>query len=137
MKQINNVLFATAFLSLSLSAAAQTAKTAKKDSTLNRVVIVEKEYNPDIMDASKVNVLPKVQEPSVSKKKIEYNTSVLPFSAFSDVMKPVTSNLDQEKAKRGYARLGYGNNGNVDAKLIICLICPSVTNSVHLQVWME
>lgn len=117
MKQINNVLFATAFLSLSLSAAAQTAKTAKKDSTLNRVVIVEKEYNPDIMDASKVNVLPKVQEPSVSKKKIEYNTSVLPFSAFSDVMKPVTSNLDQEKAKRGYARLGYGNNGNVDAKV--------------------
>ncbi|WP_321425417.1 TonB-dependent receptor [uncultured Bacteroides sp.] len=117
MKQINNVLFATAFLSLSLSAAAQTAKTAKKDSTLNRVVIVEKEYNPDIMDASKVNVLPKVQEPSVSKKKIEYNTSVLPFSAFSDVMKPVTSNLDQEKAKRGYARLGYGNNGNVDAKI--------------------
>jgi hypothetical protein len=79
MKQINNVLFATAFLSLSLSAAAQTAKTAKKDSTLNRVVIVEKEYNPDIMDASKVNVLPKVQEPSVSKKKIEYNTSVLPL----------------------------------------------------------
>ncbi|WP_321439025.1 TonB-dependent receptor [uncultured Bacteroides sp.] len=117
MKQINNVLFATAFLSLSLSAAAQTAKTARKDSTLNRVVIVEKEYNPDIMDASKVNVLPKVQEPSVSKKKIEYNTSVLPFSAFNDVMQPVTLNLGQEKAKKGYARLGYGNNGNVDAKI--------------------
>ena len=113
MKQLNNMLFAAVLLSLSLSA---TGQTAKKDTTLNRVVIVEKEYNPDIMDASKVNVLPKVQEPSVSKKAIEYNTSLLPFSSFTEVMQPVTLNLDQAKAKKGYARLGYGNNGNVDAK---------------------
>ena len=53
MKQRNNMLFAAALLSFSLTAAGQ---TAKKDSTLNRVVVVEKEYNPDIMDASKVNV---------------------------------------------------------------------------------
>jgi len=114
MKQRNNMLFAAALLSFSLTAAGQ---TAKKDSTLNRVVIVEKEYNPDIMDASKVNVLPKVQEPSVSKKEIEYNTSVMPFKSLDYVMKPITSNLDQTKANRGYARLGYGNNGNVDAKV--------------------
>ncbi len=114
MKQRNNMLFAAALLSFSLTAAGQ---TAKKDSTLNRVVVVEKEYNPDIMDASKVNVLPKVQEPSVSKKEIEYNTSVMPFKSLDYVMKPITSNLDQAKASRGYARLGYGNNGNVDAKL--------------------
>lgn len=114
MKQINNTLFAAALLSLSLSAAGQ---TVKKDSTLNRVVIVEKEYNPDIMDASKVNVLPKVQEPSMSKKAIEYNTSLLPFNSFSEVMQPVTLNLNQAKATNGYARLGYGSNGNVDAKL--------------------
>ena len=113
MKQLNNMLFAAVLLSLSLSA---TGQTAKKDTTLNRVVIVEKEYNPDIMDASKVNVLPIVQEPSVSKKAIEYNTSLLPFSSFTEVMQPVTLNLDQAKAKKGYARLGYGNNGNVDAK---------------------
>ena len=114
MKQRNNMLFAAALLSFSLTAAGQ---TAKKDSTLNRVVVVEKEYNPDIMDASKVNVLPKVQEPSVSKKEIEYNTSVMPFKSLDYVMKPITSNLDQAKANRGYARLGYGNNGNVDAKV--------------------
>ena len=114
MKQRNNMLFAAALLSFSLTAVGQ---TAKKDTTLNRVVVVEKEYNPDIMDASKVNVLPKVQEPSVSKKEIEYNTSVMPFKSMDYVMKPITSNLDQAKASRGYARLGYGSNGNVDAKL--------------------
>lgn len=114
MKQINNILFAVTFLSLSLNAAAQ---TAKKDSTLKRVVVVEKEYNPDIMDASKVNVLPKVKEPVVTKKKIEYNTSLLPYGAFDETMRPATLSLEQEKAKRGYALLGYGNNGNVNARL--------------------
>lgn len=114
MKQLNNILFAAALLSVSLNAVGQ---TVKKDTTLNRVVIVEKEYNPDIMDASKVNVLPKVQEPTVGKKSIEYNMSLLPFASFEEVMRPVTQNLDQAKATRGYARLGYGNNGNVDAKV--------------------
>ena len=32
--------------------------TQPKDTTMNRTVVVEQEYNPDIMDASKVNVLP-------------------------------------------------------------------------------
>ena len=31
---------------------------AQQDSTLNRTVVVENEYNPNIMDASKINVLP-------------------------------------------------------------------------------
>ena len=30
--------------------------TQPKDTTMNRTVVVEQEYNPDIMDASKVNV---------------------------------------------------------------------------------
>lgn len=35
---------------------------AQQDSTLNRTVVVENEYNPNIMDASKINVLPRVEE---------------------------------------------------------------------------
>ena len=33
---------------------------AQQDSTLNRTVVVENEYNPTVMDASKINVLPRV-----------------------------------------------------------------------------
>ena len=44
-------------VSLSLGAQAQ---TQPQDTTMNRTVVVEQEYNPDIMDASKVNVLPRV-----------------------------------------------------------------------------
>ena len=46
------------------------AQTQAKDTTLNRTVVVEQEYNPDIKDASKVNVLPKVKPPTVSKKTV-------------------------------------------------------------------
>ena len=41
------------------------AQSQAKDSTLSRTVTVEQKYNPDIMDASKVNVLPEVVRPSV------------------------------------------------------------------------
>ena len=44
---------------------------------MTRTVVVEQEYNPDIMDASKVNVLPKVEEPTVSKKEVEEYYDIL------------------------------------------------------------
>ena len=48
----------------------QAQTTQPKDTTMNRTVVVEQEYNPDIMDASTVNVLPKVEEPTFSKKEV-------------------------------------------------------------------
>ena len=52
--------------------------TQPKDTTMNRTVVVEQEYNPDIMDASKVNVLPQVAPPTVSKKAVEYDARLVP-----------------------------------------------------------
>ena len=54
MKKIQYILAGTMLVSLSLGAQAQ---TQPQDTTMNRTVVVEQEYNPDIMDASKVNVL--------------------------------------------------------------------------------
>ena len=56
------------------------AVQAQKDSTLNRTVIVENEYNPTVMDASKINVLPKIAEPTVAKKAAEYATTLRTIS---------------------------------------------------------
>lgn len=47
----------------------QAQNTQPKDTTMNRTVVVEQEYNPDILDASKVNVLPKVKNLPSAKKK--------------------------------------------------------------------
>lgn len=90
---------------------------AQQDSTLNRTVVVENEYNPHILDASKINVLPKVEEPAVVKKGIEYATALRPVSAWTyESMAPITREWPANPAGRGYLRAGYGNYGNVDVK---------------------
>lgn len=43
------------------------------------------------MDASKVNVLPKVEEPTVSKKNVEYATTFFPATSVpAGLMRPYT-----------------------------------------------
>lgn len=91
------------------------AQEQKKDTTLVRTVVVEQEYNPDIMDATKVNVLPRVEPPAVSKKAVAYDEKLMPATRIpAGLMQPYTGQEAQEKATAGYARLGYGNNNNLD-----------------------
>ena len=90
---------------------------AQQDSTLNRTVVVENQYNPTIMDASKVNVLPKVEEPVVPKTRIDYSTTVRPLGAWNNqTMAPMTREWESDASYRGYVRAGYGSKGNVDMK---------------------
>lgn len=93
------------------------AQKQAKDSTVNRTVVVEQEYNPDIMDAAKVNVLPKVEPPTVSKKEVEYDATLMTAGNIpASIMQAYTGKETQRKASPGYARLGYGNYGNLDAR---------------------
>ena len=90
----------------------------QQDTTLVRTVVVENQYNPTVMDASKINVLPKVEEPTVPKTHIDYASSIRPVSAWNyQPMSPLVKEWQAEAAYRGYLRAGYGNNGNVDARL--------------------
>lgn len=102
------------------------AQSQAKDSTLSRTVTVEQEYNPDIMDASKVNVLPEVVPPTVSKKSVEYDATLTPAENIpAGLMQAYTGTEEQQKAQRGYARLGYGNYGNLDARANYLFILPN------------
>ncbi len=65
-------------LAMSMPSCLQAQTTQPKDTTMTRTVVVEQEYNPDIMDASKVNVLPRVEPPTVSKKAVEYDATLIP-----------------------------------------------------------
>lgn len=86
------------------------------DTTLNRTVVVEQEYNPIITDASKVNVLPKVEEPVVNKKEVEYAITSTPASDIpASTMQAYTGKETQPVTPPGYIRLGYGNYNNLDA----------------------
>lgn len=102
-------------LAISIPSALQAQTTQPKDTTMNRTVVVEQEYNPDIMDASKVNVLPKVEEPTVSKKNVEYATTFFPATSVpAGLMRHYTGKETQPGSTPGYVRAGYGNYGNLD-----------------------
>lgn len=92
--------------------------TVLKDSTLNRTVVVENQYNPDIMNASKVNILPTIEEPQATQKAIDYATERRPSERFH--FKPMPNfgtTPEHENSRKGYLRAGYGTNGNVDVRL--------------------
>lgn len=92
-------------------------KGAEKDSTLNRTVVVENEYNPEVMDAFKVNVMPEVEEPAAPKQAIQYATDRHPLGAWKVTpMEAMSREWAQKGADRGYVRLAYGNLNNVDLK---------------------
>lgn len=100
---------------IALPSMAQKHQTQPKDTTMNRTVVVEQEYNPDIMDASKVNVLPKVEEPTVGKKEVEYAVTPSPASQIpAETLQPYMGKETQPTSKPGYIRAGYGNYGNLD-----------------------
>lgn len=95
-----------------------TSAQAQQDSTLNRTVVVENQYNPIVMDASKINVLPKVEEPVAPKANIKYATSLQPVTDYNyQVMKPMVRDWEENLVYPGYLYAGYGNYGNVDTRL--------------------
>ena len=93
------------------------AQEQQKDTTLTRTVVVENQYNPEVMDAFKVNVLPKVEEPAVAKKHIDYATSMYPMTSFGfEPMDVMTRDIKQAAVRRGYARVSYGMLNHIDVK---------------------
>ena len=84
-----------------------------------RTIVVEKEYNPDINDADKINVLPGIEKKSAPKTDVEYSVAPNVYDgsfAFSP-MELVYNKQRPDKAKQLYMYAGYGNNGHADAGL--------------------
>lgn len=116
MKTIQSILIATALSACICPMQAQAQEQAK-DTTVNRTVVVEQEYAPDIADAPKINVVPQVTPPTVSKKAVEYDATLKPATQIpATTMQAYTGQETQPKATPGYVRLGYGNYGNLDAQ---------------------
>lgn len=113
MNTIKNMILGAALLPVAPVVAQQHAK----DSTLNRTVVVENQYNPEVMDAFKVNVLPQIEEPTVAKQHIDYAESQRPLTTWTVAsMEPMSRTLTQPVAPRGYIRGAYGNRNNTDFK---------------------
>lgn len=110
----NQNIALAAFLLLPAGLAAQ---TQPNDTVLNRTVVVEQEYAPDIRDAAKINVLPRMEEPSVSPRQVEYDASPAPLDRLpADTLQPFSATEKFRRAQPGYVRAGYGNYNNLDIR---------------------
>lgn len=116
-----------------MASVATAQNVAKKDTTLNRTVVVEQEYNPDINDAIKINILPAIEEPTVTKKQIQYDKSAVSNPAIpKPSMGIYVGKEEKEKPSQGYARLGLGNHNKVDAQVnYLFYLSPKDRLTVH------
>ena len=86
-----------------------------QDSILNRTVVVEQEYNPIILDAEKINAVPRIEAPVAPQMEVEYDGRAMPARNIPAGYMPIYALAKaQAKATPGYLRLGYGNYGNLD-----------------------
>ena len=104
-----------AAVGVSLFANAQEDK--KKEQDLNRQMTLEREYDPSVQDASKVNTLPVVKEPEVRKIPIDYSDYTLAMDPEQQISVLPSGNIltqmDYNK-RRGYLRFGAGTFLNLN-----------------------
>jgi hypothetical protein len=94
------------------------AQEEQTGSALNRELTLEREYNPSVQDANKVNTLPAVKEPAVVQTPVDYAMLSLPLDPEREIgLLPAAHILsDMEYSKRrSYASLGVGTYLNLDA----------------------
>lgn len=102
--------------SLLFNLAAVAQQPAVKDSTMNRTVVVEQNYLPEVAEATKINVLPSVEQPAVQKSSVEYAYSAAPASSVpAGKMAVINQERPEKRQPFGSVRAGYGNRGNWDA----------------------
>lgn len=101
------------FWMASLTVAAQVPVVA--DTTMNRTVVVEQNYTPEIAEVTKINVLPEIEQPSVEKPEVSYAGKSVPVRNIpAGKMEVMDVPLAGQRIYSGFLRAGYGNNGNLD-----------------------
>ncbi|MCD7977240.1 MAG: TonB-dependent receptor [Tannerellaceae bacterium] len=117
MKTIYNI---KAFCLILLGATSLTVNAQENTDNLNREMTLEREYDPSVQDANKVNTLPVVKEPEVRKMPIDYAN----YSVAADPEKEINL-LPSGKVmtdmlynkRRGYFNFGGGTYLNLNGDL--------------------
>ncbi|HCO68796.1 MAG TPA: hypothetical protein DIT04_13705, partial [Dysgonomonas sp.] len=121
MNKIYKTIIASFLITALVTVNVSAQSTAKKDTVLNRQVYLEREYNPTIQDASKVNTLPSLHRPQQRQYDINFENA-LPSVNFSSypIGNPgsgdIQTGIDYSK-HRGYFRFGAGMYINLEGAL--------------------
>ncbi len=120
MRKIQVVMISALFSGISLSGWAQEAgkkneeaerEKREQQQNLNREMTLEREYDPIVQDAAKVNTLPVVREMSISKRPITYSDYAVPMLPEKEmyVLPPGRLMTEVEHQKcNGYLHFGGG-----------------------------
>ncbi|SHF59274.1 TonB-dependent receptor [Dysgonomonas macrotermitis] len=97
------------------------AQTSAKDTLLNRQVSLEREYNPTIQDASKINSLPAVHQPLKKQYDIRFENAAptIKLSAYpiGDTGSGSIRTKIEYPEQRGYLNFGAGMYSNLEGAL--------------------
>lgn len=129
------VLCVLAFLGGASVASAQVDTSKSKN--LNREMTLEREYDPSVQDASKVNTLPEIKEPEVRKIPIDYATFTTPTDPKKEIGLLPSGNVMTQmnyNKRRGYLNLGVGSPMNLNGDLGYHLLS---TSTDLLNVWFS
>lgn len=91
-----------------------------QDSLLRRQMELEREFNPTLRDANKINALPSIPQPIVKKANTAYSTWAGRTTPALEIALPKPGEIMTNipfSTKRGYITLGAGNYGNMDGAL--------------------
>lgn len=104
---------------------------SKKDSTrLSREMTLEKDFDPIFRDAGKINSLPTVTEPKVTKSAIEYSSFSIPVKPKGEfpVLNPIAPRDNSAGNEKGFVRLGAGNYLNTVVQAGYSILSTSKDN---------
>lgn len=109
----------------------------KEKGQLNREMTLEREYDPSVQDANKVNTLPVVKEPVVRKIPIDYALYTMPADPEKEISLLPSGNLMtdiQYNKRRGYFNFGAGTYLNLNGDLGYHILS---TDKDKLNVWFS
>jgi len=120
MKTIYKILIITA-ITLTTVTYSMAQTTSEKDTTLNRHILLERDFNPTLQDASKINTVPAVHEHIVKEADIRFETAqpeltIRDFPVGDTGPAEIKTDADYDK-KRGYLTFGGGNYLNLTGSL--------------------
>lgn len=135
MKTIYNVRALCVLAFLGSAAVTSAQEDVSKEKNLNREMTLEREYDPSVQDASKVNTLPVVKEPEVRKIPIDYSSYTIAADPSKEISLLPSGNImtqmDYNK-RRGYFNFGIGNYLNINGDLGYHILS---TEKDKLNVW--
>lgn len=122
MKTIYKSIFVVALGVVSLTASAQ----AQKDSALIRQVMLERDYNPTLQDASKINTQPAIYSPVIKTGDFKFINTAPRLTLNSNQLgaaqpEDIRTDVAFDK-KRGYVNLAAGSHSNLDWALGVRIV---------------